>query len=219
MSSLISELPKPSTASPKLYNRDTFTWAKQQADALRRRDLQAIDWENVIEEIESVGRAERANWVGNCAPALQHMLLVEHWKAVTRADAKGWRREIRAFRLGMAAAIRTNRGLQGEYVEMLADAWADGRARAVDRLAEYSAKGAGAEDDRRFRRAVDAQLPEDCPYLVEHVNPYDPKVDKQPRDDVWPPAVAIVFNRLLGTDYEILQGPSRKPPWERGRSR
>ncbi len=78
MSSLTSDLPKPSAASPKLYNRDTFTWAKQQADALRHRDLAAIDWDNVIEEIESVGRAERANWVVNCAPALQHMLLVEH---------------------------------------------------------------------------------------------------------------------------------------------
>ncbi len=35
-----------------LYDRDFYTWAIHQADALKRRDFNAVDWENVIEEIE-----------------------------------------------------------------------------------------------------------------------------------------------------------------------
>ena len=208
-SSLLSVEPPPTeTGNESLYARDGYAWSKQQADALRRQDLEAIDWDNVIEEIEAVGRAERGNWVGHCASALMYLLIVEHWKTTDRADARGWRKEIRASRLGIARTIRANPGLQGEYAEMLAEAWADGRARAVERLAEYAARAEGIDDDERFRRAFETQLPEECPYLVEHVAAYDPKRVKAPRDEVWPPGVAKVFDRLLGTHYEILrEGP------------
>ncbi len=47
---------------PTLYDDDIVTWADEQVAALRalaaRSDLSnAVDWENVIEEIESVGRS------------------------------------------------------------------------------------------------------------------------------------------------------------------
>ncbi|MCY4187446.1 MAG: hypothetical protein OXD30_03075 [Bryobacterales bacterium] len=109
----------------------------------------------------------------------------------------------------MAAAIDENPGLQGQYGEMLTLAWRAGRANAVERLAEYSASR--AEDDHPHEQAADARLPDDCPYLVEHVAAYDPKRDKQPRSDVWPPGVAVAFNSLLQTDYEIQQGPQNSP--------
>ena len=88
---------------------------------------------------------------------------------------------------------------------MLAEACADGRARAVERLAEYAAQAEGIDDDDRLRRTFEAQLLEECPYRVVHVAANDPKQVKAPRDDVWPPGVAKVFNRLRGTHYEILR--------------
>ena len=211
----MSDLPKPSMASNSLYRRDPFAWSKEQAEALRLRDLEGIDWSNVIEEIESVGQAQTQNWVSNCARAIEHMLAIEHCKTATSGNLRHWVKEIRAFRIGMASAIRRNQGLQGEYAEMLADAWADGRAYAVDRLAEYSTEAAGVEDDWPFRRVIREKLPADCPYLVEHVAAYDPKRDKEPQDEVLPPGVAIVLNRALGRDYAIHRGPSRRPSWSR----
>ena len=213
MASLTSQLSRLSAAKTSLYRQDGWSWAQQQAEALRRRDLQSIDWDNVIEEIESVGRAERGRWISNCARAIEHMLAVEHWKTATAGELRHWRKEIRAFRIEMAAAIDENPGLQGQYGEMLTLAWRAGRANAVERLAEYSASG--AEDDRPHERAADARLPDDCPYLAEHVAAYDPKRDKQPRSDMWPPGVAVAFNSLLQTDYEIQQGPQNSRGWSR----
>ncbi len=51
------------TDQPSLYDEDVVAWAEQQAAALRalgaRPDLSnALDWENVIEEVESVGLSE-----------------------------------------------------------------------------------------------------------------------------------------------------------------
>ena len=213
MASLTSQLSRLSTGKTSLYRQDGWSWAQQQAEALRRRDLKSIDWDNVIEEIESVGRAERGRWISNCARAIEHMLAVEHWKTATAGELRHWRKEIRAFRIEMAAAIDENPGLQGQYGEMLTLAWRAGRANAVERLAEYSASEAGAEDDRPHERAADARLPDDCPYLAEHVAAYDPKRDKQPRSDVWPPGVAVAFNSLLQTDYKIQQGPQNSRGW------
>jgi glycosyltransferase involved in cell wall biosynthesis len=42
-----------------LYEADIAAWAEQQADALRRRAANEIDWENVAEEIESLARSDR----------------------------------------------------------------------------------------------------------------------------------------------------------------
>ena len=215
MSSLISELPRPDTKSSDLYQRDGYSWALQQAEALRRRDLEQIDWDNVIEEIEGLARAERNAWVSHCASAIEHMLAIEYWQGATVGELKCWREEIGAFRSGMAAAIRANSGLQGQYRAMLAEAWANGRGDALRRLAEYSAEAAGASNERPHVRAIRAMLPEECPYLVEHVAAFDPKRDTEPREDVWPPSVAVRLNTVLDTDYAVLTRPQPGHGWSR----
>ena len=216
MATLTSELSGQGAAASDLYRRDGYAWAKQQAEALRRRDLRAIDWDNVIEEIEAVGRAERKPWVSNCAEALEHMQAIEHCKTATPANLEDWETEIRAFRGKMADAIDASHSLQGEYGEVLAMAWKSARRAAVERLAEYAAQADGRRSARAFLRAMDAKLPDDCPYLVEHVCPYDPKRDKSPRNDIWPPGVAAVFNAVLGRNYEILRADSRSRAPRRG---
>jgi hypothetical protein len=41
-----------------LYERDYYTWAIGQARALRAHSSQAIDWENLAEEVEGLARTE-----------------------------------------------------------------------------------------------------------------------------------------------------------------
>ncbi len=217
MPTLTTEPPASRAEAAQLYRRDGYAWAKQQAAALRRRDYERIDWENVIEEIESMGRAERKPWVSNCALALVHMLAIEHCKTATPANLEDWEAEIRAFRGAMADAIDASHSLQGEYDEILAMAWKAGRREAVERLAGYAAQAAGKRSPKPYRRAVTTKLPEECPYLVEHVCPYDPKRDKEPRDDIWPPGVAAVLNAVLDRNYEIIRsrGAQHGSEWSR----
>jgi hypothetical protein len=37
------------------YESDLYDWTKKQADALRRRTANELDWDNLAEEIESLG--------------------------------------------------------------------------------------------------------------------------------------------------------------------
>ena len=43
---------------PDLYDTDILLWSEQQAELLRRRAANALDWDNLVEEVEAVGRSE-----------------------------------------------------------------------------------------------------------------------------------------------------------------
>lgn len=65
--------------TPTLYDDDIVTWAEQQAAALRelaaRPELSnAVDWENVIEEVECLGRSEWKGVASHLRNALAHVL-------------------------------------------------------------------------------------------------------------------------------------------------
>jgi hypothetical protein len=95
----------------ELYDTDILLWSEAQAAALRRRALNEIDWENVAEEIEAVGRSERNAVESHLVLALLHDLKAEAWPtsrdvAHRRAEARGQRDEARrAYAPSMAQRI------------------------------------------------------------------------------------------------------------------
>jgi hypothetical protein len=44
--------------NPKTYDTDYYQWTVEQVKALKERNLDHLDWENLIEEIESLGRSD-----------------------------------------------------------------------------------------------------------------------------------------------------------------
>lgn len=63
------------SAKPKSqYDTDFYAWAMETAKLIREHKLSEIDFENVAEEIESVGRSERRELLNRLALILQHLL-------------------------------------------------------------------------------------------------------------------------------------------------
>ena len=200
----------------ELYQSDGYSWAVEQADALRRRDLDAIDWDNVIEEIEDVGRREKNHWRKSCARVLEHLLKIEHYREATHEVMRHWVSEIKDFRQEMADDIIHNPGLQGEYETMFKSAWRNGRSYARRRLAEYDESN-GTSTLKQARRERDRTLPEQCPYRLEHVTAFDLKRDRDPDDEVWPPNVARILNNRLGEDYPVRHERTQEQKLDWGR--
>lgn len=42
-----------------LYEKDFLAWIEDQAQALRTRKANSLDWDNILEELESMGRSEK----------------------------------------------------------------------------------------------------------------------------------------------------------------
>lgn len=83
-----------------LYDRDVLAWSEHQATLLRRlaageRVNQSVDWTNVIDEVESLGRSELRSCESLLRQALVHLLKQHAWPA--SRSAVHWRAEIVGF--------------------------------------------------------------------------------------------------------------------------
>ena len=96
-----------------LYERDIVVWADEQAALLRRlaageRVNASVDWDNVIEELESVGRAQVQACESLVTQALVHLL--KQRACPTAPSQSHWRGEtvgfLAAARRGYAPSMR-----------------------------------------------------------------------------------------------------------------
>lgn len=82
-----------------LYDLDILSWSEQQADLLRRlargEKVNGVDWDNVIEEIEDVGRSELHTVESNLEQMLVHLLKLHIWP--DDPSCPHWRGEVVAF--------------------------------------------------------------------------------------------------------------------------
>ncbi|MEH3145286.1 MAG: DUF29 domain-containing protein [Methylobacterium frigidaeris] len=94
---------------PSLYDEDVVAWAEQQAAAVRalgtRPDLSnALDWDNIAEEIASLGSSQVAAFESMIRLVLVH--LVKHLSAPHLPPAGHWRAEPVAFQIAGRAGYR-----------------------------------------------------------------------------------------------------------------
>ena len=83
-----------------LYERDALAWAEQQAGLLRRlsageRLNEAVDWANVIEEVQDVGLSELRACRSLLRQAMLHLLKLHAWP--DSPAAAHWREEAATF--------------------------------------------------------------------------------------------------------------------------
>lgn len=82
-----------------LYWKDIVGWSDAQADGLRRlargERVNDLDWENLIEEVESVGRSELKSARSLLRRALEHAIKIHCWPG--QPAVRHWRAEARVF--------------------------------------------------------------------------------------------------------------------------
>ena len=85
-----------------LYDRDILAWSDRQASLLRRlaageRVNEAVDWPNLIEEVEDLGRSDLHAVESLLTRALEHLLKSHGWPHAP--EAQHWRGEVLPFLL------------------------------------------------------------------------------------------------------------------------
>ena len=82
----------------KLYDRDFNLWVEEMALALRNRDIKAMDWNNLLEEIEDMGKSEKRSLESYLERLVEHILKLKHWEAEKERNYKHWQVEVVNFR-------------------------------------------------------------------------------------------------------------------------
>jgi hypothetical protein len=132
------------------YETDVFRWSTEQAALLRRLAAgeqvnAAIDWPNVIDEVETVGRSERAALRSHLVVIIEHLLKLAASPA--SEPRRGWMDSINRARDEVQIVLQESPSLRPAVNDLIAE----GASRAARRV-----KQALALFDETPRVAIDS---------------------------------------------------------------
>jgi hypothetical protein len=132
-----------------LYERDYYTWALQQARALKDCRLEDLDWKNLADEVEGLAKAERRE-LRNRLKVLRDFI---KWQFQPQPRTRSWTTMIGIQRLEIREHLDENPGLRPSAAGVMAQAY----------------KSARLDVAGRFLRKSDPQPPVSCPWTFEPV--------------------------------------------------
>ena len=196
------------------YYGDRYTWSLRQAEALRQRDLDGIDWPHVAAEIEKVSGGEWIDCLNWCIWLIELLLLIEYYPA-ERDRIRLWRDEALRWRRDLFYGLEDNKGIvERRRDELLAEAWKYGREKAIGSIFEFENKAHGSSSSGSINREItdrwDKHLPGKCPYEWDEIAGITPAQRCfEPMDERWPRVVAQRLNDALGTTYLVAAASAR----------
>ena len=132
-----------------LYDTDRQAWLERQVELARAGRVAALDLDNIAEELEDMGKAERRELRARLETLLMHLLKHEFQP---KARSGGWRGTIVEQRLRIRDALAESPNLHG-YLERIFQA-GDGYSDARERAAAETGLTAG-------------EFPQACPYSLD----------------------------------------------------
>ncbi|NDJ19837.1 DUF29 domain-containing protein [Myxacorys almedinensis] len=106
-----------------LYDQDFYAWTQHQIELLRSRRLAELDIENLVEEMESLGRQERQELRNRLGVLLGHLL---KWHYQPEARSKSWAATIQEQRRRIQRHLKENPSLQTYLLEAIDIGYEDG---------------------------------------------------------------------------------------------
>lgn len=82
----------------QLYDRDYNLWLAQMAIALKNKNTEAMDWENLIEEIEDLRASQKIALRSYIQRLIEHILKLNYWHSEPERCGSSLRLEIANFR-------------------------------------------------------------------------------------------------------------------------
>ena len=107
---------------PPLYETDYLQWIETTAEKLHSRDYANVDWDNLIEEIEDMGRSERRSLESNLIVVLLHLL---KWQYQPERRSGSWEGSIIEHRRRIKKALKESPSLQAYLESIFAESYVE----------------------------------------------------------------------------------------------
>ena len=132
-----------------LYKTDFYSWTQQQANLIRQRRLEELDLDNILEEIESMGRSEHRQLSHRLDVLLMHLL---KWQFQPDHRSSSWVGSIKEQRYRVSRLLKDNPGLKAKLPEITVEAYDAAKITAF--------KETGLPD---------SNFPEQCPWSFQQI--------------------------------------------------
>ncbi len=117
------------TAITSLYEQDFYLWLQTTINLLKEGKLAEIDLENLLEELESMGRSEKNALKSNLKVLLMHLL---KYKYQSQKRTNSWLYTIREHRQRLRDTFKTSPSLYRFFEEIFNESYQDARELAAD---------------------------------------------------------------------------------------
>lgn len=77
-----------------LYNEDYYQWLSITVKQLQNSDYSQVDWKNLLEELESLAKAEKRELKSRLIVLIEHLLKLAYWESERDYNSSGWKNTI-----------------------------------------------------------------------------------------------------------------------------
>ncbi len=92
----------------ELYEHEYDRWLAEMVKLLKNRDLEKLDYDNLIEELQALGRSEKNAVKSLLLQIIVHLMLYQFWQLEKERNANHWAAEIITFRVQLEDKLTTN---------------------------------------------------------------------------------------------------------------
>ncbi|NJL89781.1 MAG: DUF29 domain-containing protein [Coleofasciculaceae cyanobacterium SM2_1_6] len=110
-----------------LYDADYQLWLECTVAQLKGQDFGNLDLENLIEEIESLGRSEKHAISSYLMRLCEHLLKIKYWESERESCFRGWDVEIANFRLQIQEQLDASPSLKSFLKDNFLKQYGNGR--------------------------------------------------------------------------------------------
>ncbi len=136
-----------------LYETDFLLWTEETVAKLKARDFDHVDLENLIEEIEGLGKSDKKEIKSRLTTLLAHLL--KRIYVNMPQEFNGWERTIRNQRTDLELALMDSPSLKTVWNEAFDIAFRLALRNVRD---EYEEKGDRIPEQWQFSRDIDTML-------------------------------------------------------------
>ena len=144
-----TQIPVPTKSHQQLYDTDFLEWVNHTAELLKQGRFDELDIENLIEEVETLGRSQKSAVRSNLRVLLMHLL---KWQYQSSKRSGSWKGSISEHRQRIQDDFDDSPSLRNFYLQVFDQTYKRARKLAADET------------------GLDiSTFPNECPYPAEQV--------------------------------------------------
>ena len=116
-----------------LYEQDYYLWLRTTINQIRTGQIATVDLENLLEELEAMGRSEKRAIESLLIKLIEHLLKLKYWESERERNRGHWQGEIRTFRRQIKKSLKDSPSLKPYTLEIFEDCYQEARKESADR--------------------------------------------------------------------------------------
>lgn len=157
----------------ELYEKDFYMWVYENLKLLKEGKYDRVDWENLLEEIEDMGKTLKRSLISYIAVILEHMYKLENLLSYSRYDTdmleeggRGWKKSIANASIEIEKILDDSPGLLRQLEDITRQAWKYARKSLTAFIMDLEE---GRIVSISEREQLLRSIPKELPYTIEQI--------------------------------------------------